>query len=338
MTEGANQRELVFVVGCDDRYAIALAVTLHTALSRLDSMPTRVVVVDGGMSSESRARIQRVISSAAAQVSVTWHIADPKQFSGLKVSKWGSTANYLRLLIPEIVDPEVDVVVYLDSDLLVRADVSVLAVEARRDPKPIHAVGDYHHRVCESVFGAEGCRKAGIDPTAPYFNSGVMTIDVQMWRNDQIPQRAINFVREHADVMRHSDQDALNAILPWNWSPLDVKWNVMIPSIGRYLSQELDDGESRRKQRKILMEEAHIFHFTGARKPWLPGYLGPKGFEYRKALRRSSWFHDRREWLSWSLRFWLRSPAGWVREGYRRARKRAALAYRRIRPVSDAMP
>jgi len=161
----------------------------------------------------------------------------------------------------------------------------------------------------------------------------VMMINVDLWRAEDIPGKAVQFVREHADVMRHSDQDALNAVLAHRWQPLDPAWNVMVPSLGRYLDHEFEDAGSRRREGAALLDRGRIFHFTGARKPWLPGYLGPKGFEYRRALRDSSWFDDRAEWLRWSRRFWTRSPVGWGREIYRRARKWAALTYRRLRPA-----
>lgn len=323
----------VLVVGCDDRYAIALAVTLHSTLTRISSESPRLLVVDGGISADSRRRLERVISSASPGTRVDWHAADRDRFAGLKVSKWGSTANYLRLLIPELIGQEADRVIYLDSDLLVRADVSRLAELAESSSAPIQAVGDYHHRRCRTVFGEAGCLEAGIDADAPYFNSGVMTINVEVWREEDVPEQAVEFVRLHRDVMKHSDQDALNAVLAYRWESLDAGWNVMVPSLGRYLDQEYDDSAQRRRIGTELLDQGSILHFTGARKPWLPGYMGPKGLEYRRALRDSSWFDDRAESLRWSFRFWTRSPMGWAREIYRRLRKRAALTYRRIRPA-----
>lgn len=325
--EGSNRGDLVIVVGCDDRYALPLSVTLSSGLRHVaPNGAVRVVLVDGGLTPDSRRRLERVITAASPGTSLDWHIADQGRFSGLKVSKWGSTANYLRLLIPEIVGDDVDRVLYLDSDLLVRSDVSLVVAETTTVDAPVLAVGDYHHRRCATVYGLEGCQIIGVDPESPYFNSGVIVIDVSDWREQDVAGQAVDFVREHAGVMKHSDQDALNAVLANRWQPIDPLWNVMVPSIDRYL----EEGRSH-LTRDELLGAGHVLHFTGARKPWLPGYVGPAGFEYRRALRESSWFDDRAEWRRWHARFWLTSPPGWVREGYRRLRKTAGAVYRSIR-------
>lgn len=132
MTDNAGEPdELVIAVGSDDRYAIGLAVTLYSTLSRLGrDQAVRVIVIDGGIVPSSRRRLERVIDTTRPATSVEWHEPEPDRFLGLKVLKWaGSTAIYLRLLIPEIVDDSTTRVIYLDSDLLVKDDLQGLLLE-----------------------------------------------------------------------------------------------------------------------------------------------------------------------------------------------------------------
>ena len=335
MTDNTGEPdELVIVVGSDDRYAIGLAVILHSTLSRLDcDQAVRVIVVDGGIVPSSRRRLERVIGTTRPATSLEWHEPEPGRFVGLKVSKWGSTANYLRLLIPEIVDDSTTRVIYLDSDLLVKDDVQGLLLENQAGRiLPVGAVRDYHHRFCRTVFGEEGCLKIGIDPDSPYFNSGVLVMNVVRWREDRVAEKAVDFVRSHSDIMRHSDQDALNAVLVDEWEPIDDSWNVMIPSLGRYLEDRFDNPAERRVQLRDVLKHARILYFTGARKPWLPGYVGSAGHEYRQALYSSGWFDSSAERARWTALYWVRSPIGWMHEGYRRLRKRLAVTYRAMRP------
>ena len=65
MTDNTGEPdELVIIVGSDDRYAIGLAVTLHSTLSRLDcDQAVQVIVVDGGIVPSSRRRLERVIDT-----------------------------------------------------------------------------------------------------------------------------------------------------------------------------------------------------------------------------------------------------------------------------------
>lgn len=324
---------MTIVVGSDDRYAIGLAVTLYSTLVHLaDGLTLTIIVVDGGMSTDSRRRLERVVKRANSKASLEWHNADTAIFDGLKTSKWGSTANYLRLLIPDIVSETVELAVYLDSDLMVRSDISDLwSPDSSHGGRAIEAVGDFHHRKIRTVFGEQACRQLGIDPDTPYFNSGVLVIDVGLWRTEEIPAKAIEFVRKHGDVMRHSDQDALNAVLLGRWHALDDRWNVMLASLERFLSMTAVDSKERDTKRFELLEGGRIYHFTGPKKPWKPGYWGPGGHEYRQLLRSSGWFEGRSEAIKWALGYWTRSPYTWLRLGYRRIRKKAAIRYHSIR-------
>lgn len=336
MTDNASEPdELVIAVGSDDRYAIGLAVTLHSTLSRLDrDQAVRVIVIDGGIVPSSRRRLERVIDTTRPATSVEWHKPEPDRFLGLKVLKWGgSTAIYLRLLIPEIVDDSTTRVIYLDSDLLVKDDLQGLLLENQEGRiLSVGAVRDYHHRFCRTVFGEEGCLKIGIDPDSPYFNSGVLVINVVHWREHRVAEKAVDFIHNHSDVVGHGDQDALNAVLMNKWGPIDDSWNVMISSLGRYLEDRFDNPVERRVQFRDVLKHGRILHFSGPRKPWLPGYIGPAGREYRQALYSSGWFDSSAERARWTALYWVRSPIGWMHEGYRRLRKRLAVTYRAMRP------
>ncbi len=306
--------------------------TLHTALEKLETTGgLRVVIVDGGIGDDARQRLERVITQARPGTLINWHTADQARFTGLKTTKWGSTANYLRLLIPEILGDSTRWALYLDGDLLVRSDLSKLWEQAQDTSDPILAVRDFHNLDVGAVFGKGTSIDLGLDPEAEYFNSGVLMINVAMWTSESIPERAFEFVRNHSDVMRHSDQDALNAVLTERWTALDPKWNVMVPSVPRFASQTTSTDKAASALRERLLTEASIYHFTGPRKPWMPGYWGHGGVEYRKALAAGGWFADgdeRRKWETW---YWTRSPRAWVIEGYRRIRKHAALRYHTLR-------
>ena len=97
MTDKTGEpNELVIVVGSDDRYAIGLAVTLHSTLSRLGrDQAVRVIVIDGGIVPASRRRLERVIDTTRPATSVEWYVPKPDRFLGLKVLKWGGFHGHL---------------------------------------------------------------------------------------------------------------------------------------------------------------------------------------------------------------------------------------------------
>lgn len=298
-----GQPEIWLALGADENYALPLAVTMSTALRNFDrSALVRLLVIDGGMTDRSRARIERVARTARPGIRLEWHIVDLDSFSGVKVSDWGSHANYLRLAIPHLV-PEASKVIYLDSDLIVRADLSRLYAESLQGASVL-AVANYTHGDAGSVFGDEGARELLLDPSTPYFNSGVLVIDVSRWARDRVPERALQTARQFGHLMTFSDQDALNVTLADRWRPLDRRWNVMLWSLGSRFGSEAtgtDDEELKRE----LINGAFIVHFGGRKKPWLAGYVGPMGGEFRRHLYKSLWFDSWMERLVWSVRYWL---------------------------------
>jgi lipopolysaccharide biosynthesis glycosyltransferase len=166
-----------------------------------------------------------------------------------------SAAAYLRLFIPHLVPPEVRRLVYLDSDVVVFGDLSPLW-DVPLDTAPFAAVPETF------LFGDRG----GIpgaepehDPTAPYFNAGVLVMNLPVWRELRITERCLDYVRQYADQLRMADQDALNLVGYGRWAPLPRRWNWML-----YLLESNQD--------PVPAAEVSVIHFLGPNKPW----IGPR--------------------------------------------------------------
>lgn len=305
--------EVHIAVGADESYAIGMAVCLHSALRLLDhSRRANVLILDGGLSAESRRRIERVISTARPGTAVVWHVIDTARFRDLNVSSWGSEQNYMRLAIPDLVHPDTDLALYLDSDILVRDDLSTLFDFAREDGSTTYAVNDYRHPTLGSSFGLDGCKEMGLDPAAPYFNSGVLLFDPRSWRDNSVADRTIETSQRFGSLFTYSDQDGLNVVLTSSWRPLDYRWNVMLAVLPDLASRLPSDRPSSSDEAALLLEDAGVIHYVGRRKPWIPGYRDREGGAFRRELRASGWFAGKWEAMMWALAYWLH-PA-WLRE------------------------
>ncbi len=161
-----------------------------------------------------------------------------------------NSGHYDRLLIPAIY-PGNDPVLYLDSDLFVMADVADLYALA--DPESsVTAAQDFILTLKEGLGGFE---LPEIDLSAPYFNSGVLLIQPQGWREREIPRRAIEATLEyHRQRDRNPpcfDQYGLNIACYQDWGQLPDEWNTPPEKL-----------TSRSAPPKIL-------HFAGKAKPYL---------------------------------------------------------------------
>lgn len=303
--ESPPLEQLVLVTGADEAYALPLSVTVFSALrATARNRPVRLALLDGGMSPASRARLTRVIDRARHDTEVEWHTVDLSRFSGAKRSRWGSAANYMRLMAPELL-ADAERAIYLDGDVLARRDLSELwSMSSDLGDYPVLAVRDYEAETLDAALGGTIATELGIAAGAAYLNSGVMLMNLDRWRSTGLAMQVVRIATERRDLLKMSDQDALNVALAGNWAKADDSWNVMTCCIRPYLARRgvlpEDHGEGERE----LVEHAAIVHYCGPFKPWIPGYMGPGGALFRRTLYRSGWFRNTYERLEWQRRFW----------------------------------
>lgn len=311
-----ESQPICIVCGSDEAFSRPLAVALYSTFKHLrPGQKVTLYLIDGGLSSKSRSRLQRVVSRMSPATAIHFIAPEPHQMHYLQGARHISVATYLRLFIPELLPAEIDRVLYLDCDILVQSDVSELyhggtagcAVAATRD----YAVATVSH----PFSGVKDWQKLGIAPDSPSFNAGILLLDLRVWREQQIAAKVVEYAVQHAGTLGNCDQDALNAILAFNWHRVDERWNVQY---ALFYVQELPLHDAATaefyallgRERPRLWREAKIFHFTGTPKPWDHWCTHPAITRWALALLRSGWYSPREAalWLMpWGLKFlWSR--------------------------------
>jgi lipopolysaccharide biosynthesis glycosyltransferase len=163
-----------------------------------------------------------------------------------------SAAAYLRLFLPDLMPPEVRRLVYLDSDVIVFGDLSPLW-DVALDAAPFAAVAETFPLGDRGGIPGAGPEH---DPTAPYFNTGVLLMNLPVWRAMRITERCLVYLHQQADQLRMADQDALNLVGYGRWIPLPRRWNWML-----YLLESNQD--------PVPADEVSVIHFLGPNKPWI---------------------------------------------------------------------
>jgi lipopolysaccharide biosynthesis glycosyltransferase len=106
----------------------------------------------------------------------------------------------IKLLLGELLPKDVTRVLYLDSDTIVQRDILPLVTEDVSD-FIVAAAPDYWN----SVAGLN------VPFEKRYFNAGVMFINLNKWRSENVYSRSIEFIKKHEP--HGNEQTALNAIL-----------------------------------------------------------------------------------------------------------------------------
>jgi lipopolysaccharide biosynthesis glycosyltransferase len=238
---------------CDERYLPHLATMLCSLL--MNNTVFRVHLFYSSLDDRELLRLQSFVRNYGS--SMVWYEINTVDLPDLRVDQWVSIATYYRLLAPRILPVEVDKILYLDSDIIVRRSLTELWKSDLSD----HALAAVENQG-DAVEKAVGWRPVG----TRYFNAGVLLINLKFWRQNSVSERAIAFIRNNPEKVTYWDQDALNAILVDRWIELPAYWNSQ--GIGK---------------------DPAIVHFTGGEKPWHWSLEHPFKSEYHKYRVKTPW-------------------------------------------------
>jgi lipopolysaccharide biosynthesis glycosyltransferase len=226
---------------------------------------------------EHRADLEAI--TAEFPVELRWYDLDASELfrdvaGRMPENKRLSNIVYARLMIDRLVGPDVQRVLYLDCDMLVRDNIEKL-FDIDMEGKPIAAVRR----------DLKGNRDI-FDIADPYFNAGMVLIDVGQWRAADIMGRMEQALKDGIMQRIYYDQDFLNLVFSNNWLILPWRWNTID---ARHAHEGLDPA---------------ILHYTGEAKPWgiLSGMLQSVAYArlYRHVMTNELFYRfARHRWKRW---------------------------------------
>lgn len=174
-----------------------------------------------------------------------------ERFDGLFLDGRRTTAVYARLLLPAMFADDYERLLYVDADVFVGGGDFAALLDADLGPHVLGAVRD------NTQWRTPGRRVREFRlldlPAAPYFNSGVLLVDVTRWNAHDMLGEAVAFGREHRDKMVRHDQNLLNGLLHGRFAELSPVWNWQYTWSSMLFE---------------AMEGANVVHFIGVKKPW----------------------------------------------------------------------
>jgi lipopolysaccharide biosynthesis glycosyltransferase len=255
--------------------------------------------------------------------SLHWLFPDMGLLRGLHVDKWIDLETYGRLLAPLVLPEDCDKVLYLDSDMVILSDVSVL-YDSLNDNAMVHAARDQFVGVVSDSTGVFNYEALGIPPRTPYFNAGVLLINLRRWRQENVTGRAFDYLKQYQSAVQCWDQGALNALLHHDWTEIDPAWNqtnaIFYPERWKAWGNSIADWKKTRDHPKIV-------HYTTGEKPWLGdtrprysyffNYLDKTGYrDTFQGPRLERIIGFRLNYLLWRMKvflFWKRTPQDIIR-------------------------
>lgn len=210
-------------------------------------------------------------------VEVTWLPIDGSDVADAPVGTYFTTATYYRLLIARLLPETVSRVLYLDGDTIVRGSIRELLALDLNDCV-LAATPEYVHRESWRLPHAV---RLGFPAGTPYFNAGVMLINLDLWRSLGVESRALEFIQHNSSnpsMLEYVDQDVLNSVLARRWRCVGPHFNYVEYTID---SQRLDDFDPESQPGGAVPAAGPaIVHYAVTPRPWQGGCPHPYALDY----------------------------------------------------------
>lgn len=282
---------------CDENYAAYCGIMLTSLLENNRGQDIAIYILVSGLSEKSEERFRKLEHLYGCSIHLI--VPDESAFDECVVREEDhvSLATYYRLLCGNLLPESVTKVLYLDCDIIVNTDISALW-ETDLDSGLCGVVTD--------AFYIEASERLAID--TKYFNAGMMLIDVEAFRRQDVARKCFKLMREEPERIKFHDQDLLNIVVGDKIKRLPLRWNMLTAFLRtdhaeQYIAPEMEA--------EIAAEAAHperlIIHYEYLPKPWQPWVMIRHPFYnlWHEVRHRSLWADapiDRKVPLSLKLR------------------------------------
>ncbi len=225
----------------DNNYAPFVATTIASICDNTKSF-CDFYILDGGITEENKEKICE-LKQQFNNFSIEFIKIKPEHLAGIDYKNecnYVSISTYNRFLAPILI-PQVDKAIYLDVDIIVSGNIAKLYNE----PLNGHIIGAIPD-LCRNYEFLNNVKEwVGLKLDSKYFNAGVLLIDCQKWRENDITNKLFDVEKKYREKLRMADQDVLNIYFENDYEMFNEMFN------------EQD-----------VSSDFIIRHFSGAIKPW----------------------------------------------------------------------
>ncbi len=280
-------RECMNVVyASNDGYARHLGASLYSLLDKnRDFAEIAVYVLTLGLSAENRGKLQEIAEYFSRKL-VFLNLDDLRKRIGYEVDTGGFDISImLRLFMGDMLPESVERVLYLDCDTVVLQSLKHLWKE--------NLEGKIAGAVMEPTIYQAVKESIDLGDEDPYYNSGVLLVDLKQWREQEIQKKLLEFWKNKGGKLFASDQDVINGTLKGQIHTLMPRYNFFTNY--RYFSYRelVHQGKTYKavtpRELQIAKQHPFIIHYMGDERPWIAGNLNHYRRAYALYLAKTPW-------------------------------------------------
>lgn len=267
------------VICTDEKYAMPCGVCVMSLFENNRDLQCNVYILTDWLSEQQRAKFEKL--SYKYSKTITIITIPTSQISKLKVSTRFSKSIYYRFLIPNLLKNE-SKALYLDCDIIVNGCLdSFYNIDLKN-----YGCGVIEDQCCDDIRIYNRLNMKG-----NYFNSGVLLMNLDYWRENNITEKCIDFIYRNPEVCVWPDQDALNIIL--NEKVIYCPYGYNFQTFFLLNKFELFVRKEKWSEIDKWKENPIIIHFTTDLKPWHKECNHPCVATFLKYKNMSPWKHDK---------------------------------------------
>jgi len=243
MSKLHNDKIIRIAYAANDSYIIPLCSSIKSVIGNTKEKP-EFYILYSNLSKKNK----KIISNIFGSYNINFCFVNNKIFDKINISDqngWTKEILY-RLSLADMLK-DIDKILYLDCDTIALDDIQKLYN---------FTIDKYYAAVVEDRYSNEHTTRLNQEN---YFNSGVLLLNLQKLREDNLYAKMLDYANENYDKLICPDQDILNAILSPNIIYINKEWNMQL--------------SDREPTDELVINNAKIIHFAGIIKPWNIDYL-----------------------------------------------------------------
>ena len=245
--------EIHIALAPDDKYTEHAVVCAISVLENMRDSNLVFHILDGGLCEASK-RSFLVLAEVYKNVQIIFEKIDISIF---KKAENRPIQTLFPMLLPEIKNcNNLKRIIYLNSDIVVKNSL-----------KPLWDM-DFENNYVLAVEDIESKKysKKYLKSKGKFFNTGLMVINCDMWRRDEISLRAVKMAIDNSSTGYGFSDVVLNILLSGFVKFIDLRWNLQYSPMDIY--PEFENFE----EYKNAVKNPCVVHYFGKYKPWLIGF------------------------------------------------------------------
>lgn len=254
-------------------------------------------IISYGIKENNKKKLKKLVNSYDRNIDIIELESLDKYFDfSIDTSGWNPIV-LARLLVDKLIPTDVNKILYLDGDTIVRGDLNEL-----------WNINLNRHTFAMSIEPTvDKKRKEDLGlKNYPYYNAGVILINLARFRKINASKTIIDYYRESEGKLFANDQDAINASMKdeiLTISPKYNYYNIFYQYPYWFLKRLMGDVKYIDKETFLdAVANPCIVHYLGEERPWRIGNTHKYRDDYLKYLNMTPWKNQNME-NGWQLYF-----------------------------------